>query len=843
MATVYLAEDIKHHRQVAIKVLRAELAATLGPDRFLREIEIAAQLQHPHILPLYDSGEAAGFLYFVMPFVEGESLRAKVEREGELPIADAVRILRDVTDALAYAHEHGVVHRDIKPDNVLLSGRHAMVTDFGVAKAVHEATGRQQLTTAGVALGTPAYMSPEQAAADPNIDHRADIYAVGVLAYELLSGQPPFHGTSPQMILAAHMTDAPVPVTSRRAAVPPAMADIVMRCLEKKPADRWQSAEELLPKFEGLATPSVGMTPTETRPIESVRPARSRGFLAIAAVVAVAVIAAVTTIFWPAGATPLARDRVLVGIFENETGDPLQDPLGKVIADWLSRGLHETGLVEVVDERSAASEVEGTGTARLRRIAESIGAGLIVAGSYYKIGDSLQLQGQIMDANDGSIISAVGPITAPAATPQSAIVSLRQRTMGAFANILDPRFGAVAPGIQPPNYEAYREFVAGDEAFNQGRMQSAAESFERAYGLDSMFAIALVRGAYAYQSAGRCDKVDSINTVLAPRRSLLSPYERQYLDRIVARCSADFQTHLTAAEEMFRLAPKSSFAKYVAGRSALWVNRPQYGLTLMEELDPTQGEIRVNYHQVMRDIADAYHMLGDYDGELATVERWNRVDDDRGGQQRRVRALIALGRADEALESASLGGSMGGTPPFWPADLMCDAALELRVHGEPDLARSAVEECVDIIERLGPEAVDSIAYLGRLADGVYLLDRLEEAELLYRSLLELRPLRISAIGRLGVIAARTERADMAWEFATLLADGEWPANAGGVPTLLRAKILAALGERDAAVDLVRQAVGEGIVFLPSGNRSFHKDPDFDPLRGYAPFEEIVRPKG
>ena len=182
MATVYLAEDMKHRRNVAVKVLRAELAATVGPDRFLREIETVAQLTHPHILPLHDSGDANGFLYYVMPYVEGESLRSRLAREGELPIADAVRLLRDVADALALAHRRGVVHRDIKPDNVLLSGQHAYVTDFGVAKAVSEATGRQQLTTVGVTLGTPTYMAPEQAAADPNVDHRADLYAFGVLA-------------------------------------------------------------------------------------------------------------------------------------------------------------------------------------------------------------------------------------------------------------------------------------------------------------------------------------------------------------------------------------------------------------------------------------------------------------------------------------------------------------------------------------------------------------------------------------------------------------------------------------------------------------------------------------
>jgi serine/threonine-protein kinase len=259
MATVYLAEDLKHHRKVAVKVMRPEIAQSLGAARFLREIEIAAQLTHPHILPLHDSGEAAGFLYYVMPYVEGESLRARLAREGALPPADAARYLREVADALAYAHARGVVHRDVKPENVMLSGRHALVMDFGIAKAVSEAGGG--LTTVGVSIGTPAYMSPEQAVADPNVDHRADLYAFGVMGYEMLAGRTPFDGMAPQQVLAAHVTRAPEPLAARAPNCPPVLATLLMQCLEKYPGARPQSAAELVPLLEPATTPSEGVSP------------------------------------------------------------------------------------------------------------------------------------------------------------------------------------------------------------------------------------------------------------------------------------------------------------------------------------------------------------------------------------------------------------------------------------------------------------------------------------------------------------------------------------------------------------------------------------------------------
>ena len=261
MATVYRAHDVRHQRPVAIKVLHPDLAAAVGGDRFLREISIAAQLQHPHILTLIDSGEADGLLYYVMPFVEGHSLRDHlVQAGGRLPVHEAVRLLRDVVDGLAHAHRHAVVHRDIKPENVMIAERHALVVDFGVAKAMSDANRKESLTSIGISLGTPSYMAPEQAAADQDADHRVDIYAVGVLAYELLAGRPPFTG-APQSVLTAHIMTPPEPIAKLRPELSPALSAIVMKCLEKDPVARFESADELLIEFEALTTPSAGTQP------------------------------------------------------------------------------------------------------------------------------------------------------------------------------------------------------------------------------------------------------------------------------------------------------------------------------------------------------------------------------------------------------------------------------------------------------------------------------------------------------------------------------------------------------------------------------------------------------
>jgi eukaryotic-like serine/threonine-protein kinase len=307
MATVYLAHDVKHDRKVALKVLRPELAAILGGERFLTEIKTTANLQHPHILPLHDSGEAGGLVYYVMPFVEGESLRDRLTREQQLPVDEAVRITTEVADALAYAHGHGVIHRDVKPENILLYGGHALVADFGIALAASKSEGATRMTETGMSLGTPAYMAPEQAMGERAITPKADIYALGAVLYEMLSGEPPFVGPTAQAIIARVMTEEPRALTLHRHTIPPNVEAATRKALEKLPADRFATAAEFA---AALREPSFRTAGAPSAVDAMARAATPGNRLATAlpwVVAGLAALGAGAALLWPRPAAPVIR--------------------------------------------------------------------------------------------------------------------------------------------------------------------------------------------------------------------------------------------------------------------------------------------------------------------------------------------------------------------------------------------------------------------------------------------------------------------------------------------------------------------------------------------------------
>jgi eukaryotic-like serine/threonine-protein kinase len=494
MATVYLAHDVRHDRQVAVKVLREELSVSLGKERFLREIKVAAALQHPHILPLYDSGAADELLFYVMPYVDGQSLRDKLMKEGELPVGDAVRILRDIADALTEAHRHDVVHRDLKPENVMLRGRHALVMDFGVAKALSEATGRQSLTTAGIALGTPTYMAPEQAVADPHVDHRADIYAFGVVAYELLAARPPFTGATPQQILAAHVTAAAEPITTHRT-MPPALAALVMRCLEKRPADRWQSAEELITQLEAVLTPSGGITPTATVPVAAAAAPRARRVsLAIALGVLLVLLSLGTWIAThrgPAavsgGGLPAANvKRVGVLPFASRSRDTSDAYLGDGMATDLTTTLAGMTGLHVVS-RSSAFALRGK---TAREAGTALTADAMVEGTVGKVDGRLRVTVSLVNVADEAVLwSQRYDVT------EKDLYALQDSAAAAIGSVLGVgltrRDDAGLAPHRTANPEAHDLVLRGQFLVEQNAeagLHQAIALFERAARLDSMYA-------------------------------------------------------------------------------------------------------------------------------------------------------------------------------------------------------------------------------------------------------------------------------------------------------------------------------------------------------------------
>jgi len=361
MATVYLAEDLKHQRKVAVKVLRPELAAALGHDRFLREITTTANLRHPHILPLYDSGEAGGFLFYVMPFVEGESLRDRLARDRQLSIADALQITREAADALGYAHEQGIIHRDIKPDNILLERGHAVVADFGIARAVSSA-GANKLTQTGMAIGTPAYMSPEQSVGEADLDARSDLYALGCVLYEMLAGEPPYNGPTAQAIIAKRFRE-PVPqISTLRETVPPGVEAALNRVLAKSPADRFATAEEF---SAALEAPGPG---------EHARPEGVEKF-------------------WVA---------VLPFKYGGANADLIA--LAEGLTEEVITGLSRFSYIRVT-ARSSTLPFAGEAV-DARSVGTKLGARYVIEGSLRQAGSALRLSVQLVDTNSGAHIWA-----------------------------------------------------------------------------------------------------------------------------------------------------------------------------------------------------------------------------------------------------------------------------------------------------------------------------------------------------------------------------------------------------------------------------------------------------
>jgi TolB-like protein/Tfp pilus assembly protein PilF/tRNA A-37 threonylcarbamoyl transferase component Bud32 len=406
MSRVFLAEELALGRQVVIKVLPEELTGAVSSERFRREMQLAAKLQHPHIVPVLSSGEVEGIPYYTMPFIEGESLRHRIRRDGELPVDLATRIAKQVASAMSYAHRHGIVHRDIKPDNVILSEEFAVVTDFGVAKALSASAVPEDesnasfgsLTSKGMAIGTPAYMAPEQALGEPTVDHRADIYALGVMTYETLCGLPPFIGKSAQALIAAHAIETPVSIESRRPGIPPALAALIMRCLQKRPADRPQTAAEFLQALDATATLGTsGFTPAQL----PARRRRSPLLLGAIGLIAVAGIAyAVLSGKLTRGAAGHGPASVAVLPLVNVGGNSRDEYFSEGMTDELANALGKVPGLRVAS-RTSAYAFKGRRDLTASQIGRQLNVDAVIEGTVRREGERLRVGAQLTSVSDG----------------------------------------------------------------------------------------------------------------------------------------------------------------------------------------------------------------------------------------------------------------------------------------------------------------------------------------------------------------------------------------------------------------------------------------------------------
>ena len=592
MATVYLAHDIQHDRPVALKVVLPELAATIGNDRFQREIKLAARLQHPHILSVYDSGQSSGQLWYTMPFVEGESLRDRLLREVQLPVDEAVRIVREAALALDYAHRHDVIHRDIKPENILLSDGQALVADFGIARA---ASGEQALTRTGMAVGTPAYMSPEQASGERGIDGRSDIYGLGCVLYELLAGEPPFTGPSAQAIVTRMLTESPRPLTGARPAVSPGLAAAVARAMARTPADRFATAAEFA-KALGATSGDVQVTAT----VAQQKPSPWSRFAVPGAVLAI-VVAFAMGILWRkghAGGSGLRRVAVLP--FENE-GAAEDEYFADGVTDEVRSKLAGIPGIQVTARASTSQYKKSTKTPA--QIGKELDVDYLLTGtvrwSKTAASNRVRVNPELIQVN-----SSANKWSEGFEAELSDVFKVQSDIAGKVASALDVALGESAQkqleARPTKNLEAYDEFLKGEQA-SQGmsvgdapHQREALVHYQRAVELDSTFVEALARVAQTQSSL--YINGPTVEGVEAAR---------------------------VAAERVVRIAPDHPMALVAMGTYLL---NQKHDYTGGLELYSRALKLDPNNAQLLTSAAGAERSLGHWDDAIAHLEQAARID-------------------------------------------------------------------------------------------------------------------------------------------------------------------------------------------------------------------------
>jgi TolB-like protein len=742
-----------------------------------------------------------------MPYIDGQTLRRRLEQEVMLPLPAVAAWGAEIADALAYAHAHGIIHRDIKPENLLIHADHVLIADFGIARGLGEATAEGQ-TDEQLILGTRAYMSPEQATGSVNLDGRSDIYSLGCVVYEMLTGEPPFGGTTAQAVTAKKLAGRFSRARLVRPTTPARMERALAKALAPLAPDRYRSADEFAGDLRRVTAP--------------------RPWLVVGLAVLFASIATVAVFLFHSpgqAVTATGRRRVVVGTFENRTGDSANDAFGIMAADWITEGLQRTGAVDVVPTATAlaASRLAQRGAAGadpIRILARETGAGLVVVGSLYRDRDSLILQAQLADANSGKLVGAVEPLRTTAESSIDALQSLRNRLMGLLAISLDNR---VQEAERPPTFEAYQAFAQGLEAYVRSDDSAAVVRFEAAHQLDSTFVLPILYASFCRSNLGDFPGADSLLKVVAPYRDRLSEYDRAWMDFRVAQLAGRDEQALAAIRRAAELAPTSK-ATYNFAVQAYEARQPFPAESALRSLSPDVGPMRgwLPYWTVLSMVL---HVQGKHSQELevATQAR-KRFPGAIAPYIAQARGLAATGRGRDLDQLWEEALRVAEPPPREAGSLALEAGMELVAHGTAGQARRWFARALEAFTPVEGASDTTSMEWGR-ARALAGLGRWPDADTLSERLTMQDSTREAYWGMRGLAALHTGDRAGAYAILRRLASDHRPYLYGNAQ-FLAARIAAAAGDTLRASRLLTSAFTQGYPY----DIDFHRD---DALGGLA----------
>jgi tRNA A-37 threonylcarbamoyl transferase component Bud32/tetratricopeptide (TPR) repeat protein len=799
MATVFKAHEHKHDRDVVIKVLDPSIAHLFGADRFLREVRIAATLAHPHIVPLIDSGDADGLLYYVMPWMEGETLRERLRR-GRPSREEALSILCDVAGALAFAHDAGIVHRDLKPENVLLTAGHAYLLDFGIAKLLEQSPEALVITTPGLPLGTRRYMAPEQAVGAADVDARADIYAWGILGIELLTGVP---------LPTADAEGAAARLLATHPEFPTTLVALLQACVATAPDRRPATMTDVVEWLNAASIPRAHPAPREA-------PRPDRRTLAMVGTVAVALLLAVFAV-WRRGDTSPPQvatapgtiaEPVAVAVLRNETGDSTLDVMGRFAGDWVTEGLQRTGLVRVVpwsEARLASDRATAAGAPLVASLRDEVHAGTIVTGSIYRRRDSLHFHGALIDAGSGRQIASLPAVIVPFDSTEAGIAQLRDRVMGAVASMRDERVASL-PGLShsPPSFSAYQAYDIGSDHFVAQRYAESLASFRDAFARDTTFTLSLFMAARAAWNVGDYAVAESLVARARLQRRDLGTYHESSMRYLEALLAGDGEAARAAIQRAVAAAPNSR-GGYDYAAALLNAGYARAARQVLTSMDPDRGELR-GWSSYWTQRAHAAYMLGRHDEELAAArEMARRYPDRRVALVLEARALASMGdvaRIDSALAAwDSLPANV-----YWSQGAAMVVATEelLRRGREADGRRLGNRAVAWLSNRLVAMPTDR-AHRYWLGSVFYDLGDYQAARPYFESLANENPDRLLYRGLAALVAARRGERDGAQRWL-----GRASPRQTGEYLAYQARLAAIAGDTEQAVIHLTAAINHGV---------------------------------